>query len=237
MSDLQIEVWSDVVCAWCGIGNHRLQIALERLDFRGEIKVIHRHFQLDPSFPVGETTENYRLLQARGLPSSQVHDVLTSVEQLAAGEGLTPYHVLSSPIGNTQVAHELLAFAADQGVGGQAWRALYKACFVDGHPFFGLQSLVTIASGLGLDEDAVIDALATHRFADRVLRDRRAADQLSVTGVPFYVINRKYTFAGAQSPDVLVQALKRARQDAWPDVWATAPKNGDAACGSDVCAR
>ena len=211
---MKIEVWSDVICAWCGIGHHRLQAALERLPFRQEVEVVHRHFQLDPSFPVGQSTDNARMLQARGLSRSRVHDLLTSVEQLAAGEGLEPYHVLRSPIGNTQLAHELLALAADHGVGPRAWQALYDACFTDGRPFFDAGSLTAVAVDLGLDEDLVTDALSTHRYADRVRRDRQDAAELGARGVPFYLVDRRYPLAGAVSTDALVQALERARREA-----------------------
>ena len=205
---MKIEVWSDVICAWCGIGNHRLRAALGRLPPGQEVEVVHHHFQLDPSFPVGQTTDNSRMLHARGVPASRVHDVLTSVEQLAVGEGLEPYDVLHSPIGNTQLAHELLALAADHGVGPQAWQALYDACFTDGRPFFDVGSLTEIAITLGLDEDVVTDALLAHRYADRVRRDRQDAVELGARGVPFSVIDRKHTLAGAVSTDELVQLLE-----------------------------
>lgn len=204
---MKIEVWSDIICAWCGIGNHRLKTALDRLPSRQEVEVVHHHFQLDPSFPVGQATDNYRMLQAKGVPASRAREVLTSVEHLAAGEGLKPYNVLRSPIGNTQLAHELLALAADNGVGPQAWQALYDACFTDGRPFFDVRSLTEVALNLGLDEDLVTDALLTHRYADRVRRDRQDAAELGARGVPFYVIDRRYTLAGAQSPHALVLRL------------------------------
>lgn len=229
---MKIDVWSDIICAWCGIGNHRLKTALDRLPSRQEVEVVHHHFQLDPSSPVGQVTDNYSMLQARGLSPSRAHDVLTSVEHLAAAEGLKPYNVLRSPIGNTQLAHELLALAADHGVGPQAWQALYDACFTDGRPFFDVRSLTDLAVGLGLDEDVVTDALLTHRYADRVRRDQQDATERGARGVPFFVIDRRYTLAGAQSPDVLVKLLERAGREARQDLLLTATE-GQQACHSN----
>ncbi len=218
---MKIEVWSDIICAWCGIGNHRLQTALDRLPSPQDVEVVHRHFPLDPSWPVDQTTDNSSMMQTKGLSASRARDVLTSVEHLAAEEGLKPYDVLRSPIGNTQLAHELLALAADNGVGRQAWQALYDACFTVGRPFFDVHSLTDVAVDLGLDEDMVQDALLTHHYADRVRRDRQEAVDLGARGVPFYVIDRTYSLAGAPSPDVLVELLERADRTARQELLST----------------
>ena len=48
---MQVEVWADVICPWCGLGTHRLEAALERFPHRDEVQVTHRSFQLDPGAP------------------------------------------------------------------------------------------------------------------------------------------------------------------------------------------
>ena len=50
---MQVEVWADIICPWCGLGTHRLEAALERFAHRDEVQVTHRSFQLDPAAPAG----------------------------------------------------------------------------------------------------------------------------------------------------------------------------------------
>lgn len=52
---MEIEIWAEVTCPWCGLGSHRLDRAVERFEHRGEVEVTHHSFPLSSSFPVGET--------------------------------------------------------------------------------------------------------------------------------------------------------------------------------------
>lgn len=48
---MKIEVWSDFVCPFCYIGKRRLEKALELFDYRDEIEIVYRSFELDPAPP------------------------------------------------------------------------------------------------------------------------------------------------------------------------------------------
>ena len=45
---MQVEVWADIICPWCGLGTHRLEAALERFAHRDEVQVTHRSFRPGP---------------------------------------------------------------------------------------------------------------------------------------------------------------------------------------------
>jgi predicted DsbA family dithiol-disulfide isomerase len=49
-----------------------------------------------------------------------------------------------------------------------------------------------------------------------VRADEREAAELGITGVPFFVINRRYGVSGAQPPEVMLEALRVGWKDA-PD--------------------
>jgi predicted DsbA family dithiol-disulfide isomerase len=53
---MQVEIWSDVVCPWCYIGKRRFEQALERFDGRAGVEVVYRPYQLDPTAPPGVAT-------------------------------------------------------------------------------------------------------------------------------------------------------------------------------------
>jgi predicted DsbA family dithiol-disulfide isomerase len=207
---VRIEVWSDVVCPWCYIGKRRLETALARFPHRDEVEVVWRSFQLDPSIPEGQTHPTLPALAAKyGRPVEEVRAMMRHVEETAAGEGLE-YSLADGVSGNTLLAHELVHLAAERGLQGQTKERLLHAYFEEGRPVFDVDSLAALAVEVGLDEAEVRAALADHRYRPAVLADAATAQQLGATGVPFFVVDRRYGAAGAQPADVLLQLLERA---------------------------
>ncbi len=207
---MQVEVWADVICPWCGLGAHRLDAALERFPHRDEVQVTRRSFQLDPGAAPGPGEPVRDMLRAKGLDDGQIDAMTRRVESLAESEGLRPYHVLDNRVGSTGLAHELLAYAADQGQQAAAWQRLFTAYFGEARPIFSVGDLVTLAGEIGLDTDGAREALLSHRYAARVAQEGREAAELGATGVPFFVIDRRYGVAGAQPAETLLAALQRA---------------------------
>jgi predicted DsbA family dithiol-disulfide isomerase len=150
------------------------------------------------------------MLRKKGLDDGQIDAMTQRVEGLADAEGLRPYHVLDNRVGSTALAHELLAYAADQGKQAEAWHHLFTAYFGEARPIFSVEDLVTLASEIGLDPEDAREALQSHRYAARVADEGRDAAELGATGVPFFVIDRRYGVAGAQPVDTLLAALQRA---------------------------
>jgi predicted DsbA family dithiol-disulfide isomerase len=207
---VRVEVWSDVVCPWCYIGKRRLEAALERFPHRDEVEVVWRSFQLDPSIPEGETHETLPALAAKyGRSVEEMRGTMRHVEETAAGEGLH-YDLVHGISGNTLLAHELIHLAAERGLQGEVKERLLHAHFEEGRSVFDVDSLAALAVEAGLDEAEVRAALADHRYRPAVLDDIRTARELGATGVPFFVVDRRYGAAGAQPADLLLQVLERA---------------------------
>ena len=220
---VRIEVWSDVVCPWCYIGKRRLEAALERFPHRDEVEVVWRSFQLDPSTPEGETHETLPALAAEfGRPVEDVRGMMRHVEETAVVEGLH-YDLASGVSGNTLLAHELIHLATERGLQGAVKERLLHAHFEEGRSVFDVDSLAALAVEVGLDEAEVRAALADHRYRPAVLDDIRTARELGATGVPFFVVDRRYGAAGAQPADLLLQVLEQA--------WADAARSGQQVAG------
>jgi predicted DsbA family dithiol-disulfide isomerase len=229
---VQIEVWSDVVCPWCYIGKRRLETALERFPHRDQVELTWRSFQLDPSIPEGVTRPTLPDLAAKyGASVEDMRANMRRVEDLAAAEGLE-YHLADGVSGNTLLAHELLHLAPQHGLGDAMKERLLHAHFEEQRSVFDVDSLVTLAVEVGLDADEVREVLTDRRFADDVQQDIATAQALGATGVPFFVVDRKYGAAGAQSPELLLQILERAWADAHPLVTVPAADG----CEGDNCA-
>jgi predicted DsbA family dithiol-disulfide isomerase len=213
---VRIEVWSDVVCPWCYIGKRRLETALERFPHREQVDVVWRSYQLDPTIAEGETHPTLPALAAEyGRPVEEVQAMMRHVEETAAGEGLE-YHLADGVSGNTLLAHELLHLAAEHGLQGATKERLLHAHFEEGRSVFDVDSLTALAVEAGLDEAEVRAALADHRYRPAVLADAREAQALGATGVPFFVVDRRYGASGAQPAELLLQLLERAWSDRTP---------------------
>ncbi len=227
---MQVEIWADVVCPWCRLGKARFLAALARFPHRDEVTVIERSFQLDPSAPPGPGIPVRELLQRKyGMDEARFRATTAHIEALAAAEGLAPYHVGDNTSGNTALAHQLIAFAADHGKRAEAWDRLYHAYFGERRGVFDVASLLPLAADLGLDVDAVREALRSGAYADVVAADQSDARRLGVSGVPFFAIDRAVGVSGAQAADVFARVL----DEAWARRVVTAP-DADG-CGPDVC--
>lgn len=202
-----VEIWSDVICPWCGLGQHRLERAI--VDLGDPVEVRHRSFELDPSFPDRTRPVREVIAQKYRVAGAQLDAMFARVERLAAEDGLSPYVVGDNVIGNTRLAHELLAMAAAHGKEREGWRRLYRAYFAEKRSIFDVESLVALAIELGLDAEEARAALSERRYRARVDEDLDEARALGVTGVPFVVIDRKYAISGAQPIETFKRALER----------------------------
>jgi predicted DsbA family dithiol-disulfide isomerase len=229
---MRVEVWSDVVCPWCYIGKRRLEAALAQFPHRDQVEVVWRSFQLDPSVPEGTTHPTLPALAAKyGTSEDAMRANMARVEEVAADEGLE-YHLADGVSGNTLLAHQALHLAAERGKGGELKERLLHAHFEEGRSVFDVDSLAGLAAEVGLDEAELREALADRRYLAAVHSDAATAQALGATGVPFFVVDRKYGAAGAQPAELLLNILERAWADAHPLVTVPAADG----CDDDSCA-
>ncbi|MCW2855421.1 MAG: DsbA family oxidoreductase [Marmoricola sp.] len=242
---MRIEIWSDVVCPWCYIGKRRLETALATFGtVPGErgVEIVWRSFQLDPSapaVPVESVAESLGRKYGGGPEAGKA--MIDRVEAVAAEEGLLFRHHASSRA-NTVDAHRLLHLALESGgadLQGRLKEALLSAYFVEAENVADHATLARIATTAGLDAGRVADVLAGNEYADAVEADIREAAGLGATGVPFYVIDRRYGISGAQSADVFTDVLERAWADSHPALDLVGGPEGAAdgeLCGPHGCA-
>jgi hypothetical protein len=111
---MRVDVWSDIVCPWCYLGQARFERALTEFEHRDQVEVVHRSFELDPSFPKGEVVSVLDMLSRKyGLSRDKAAEAEANMAQMAAAEGLE--FSVDRPHGNTFDAHRLLHLARDRG--------------------------------------------------------------------------------------------------------------------------
>ncbi|HUQ64139.1 MAG TPA: DsbA family oxidoreductase [Acidimicrobiales bacterium] len=227
---MRVDIWSDVVCPWCYIGKRRMEDALSRFDHAADIDVVWRAFELNPSAPAtydGDNTD--RLARKYGVSRAEAEAMNERVTRIADDEGLAFRLDIARP-GNTFDAHRLLHLAAERGRQDELKEELLAAYQARAEAIGDHEVLVKAAVTTGLDEVEVRAVLQSDRYGDDVRADERAAQEIGVTGVPFFVFDGRYAVSGAQSSDVLLEVLQRAWTER-PPVQVVA---GDA-CGPEGC--
>jgi predicted DsbA family dithiol-disulfide isomerase len=112
--------------------------------------------------------------------------------------------------GNTFDAHRLASAARGTVMEEAVVAGLFAAYFTEGELLSDHQVLLRVATAAGLDLDlaaAVLDGDA--RMTD-VREDEAMAQELGITGVPYFLLNGKWAIPGAQDVDTLLLALDRA---------------------------
>jgi predicted DsbA family dithiol-disulfide isomerase len=211
---MRVEVWSDVLCPWCYLGKRRLEAALARFAHRDQVEVVWRSFELDPAAPRRrEGTAAEHLARKYGMSEEQVAASWARLTGLARDEGLE-YHLESTRGGSSFDAHRLIHLGAMHGLQDAVKERLLRAYFTECEPIGEPQVLQRLAVEAGLPAEEVLAVLESDRFGAEVREDERRARLLGIDGVPFFAIDDRSGVSGAQSADVLVEALDRAWAEA-----------------------
>jgi predicted DsbA family dithiol-disulfide isomerase len=206
---MQVEIWSDVVCPWCYLGKRYFEQALEHFPHRDEVEVIYRSFELDPSAPAGVTTPTVEALASKyGLGLEQAREAQRQMERRAAQAGLT-FRMEDLRSGNTRDAHRLLQLARARGRQAELAERLHRAYFTDQASIFDHSALAGFAADAGLDRDEALAVLASGEYGEAVEADEEVARSFGVSGVPFFVIDRRYGISGAQPAETIAAVLER----------------------------
>ncbi|NBE56236.1 DsbA family oxidoreductase [Streptomyces boluensis] len=238
---MRVEIWSDIACPWCYIGKARFEQGLASFAHRDEVEVVHRSFELEPHrgkadiVPVTDV-----LVEKYGRTPQEARAMEEDVAEVARGEGLD-YSTVGREAGNTFDVHRLLHLARARGRQNALLDLAYHANFTEKRSVFVHEDLVTLAVEAGLDEAEAKAVLADEAaYADEVRADEREAAELGATGVPFFVLDRRYGVSGGQPAEVFAQALEQAWDARTPLTTLTPAADAtdatDAAtCGPDGC--
>jgi len=231
---MKIEIWSDVACPWCYIGKRRFETALAAFPHRDAVEVQWRSFQLDPSLPEHyDGTELDYLSTRKGMAPDQVAGMFEHVASLASAEGLY-YRFDDVVVANSFTAHRLIHLAAAHGKQDAAKERLLSDHFEHGRDIGSRDYLTSLGLDLGIGAAELEELFSSDKYADDVRQDFAEASALGISGVPFFVIDRKFGLSGAQSAETFSAALDQAWQESHPLVMADAGAAAGA-CGPDGC--
>ncbi len=207
---MRIDVWADVVCPWCWIGETRLYRALgQRPEIAAE--VCWRPFQLQPDLPP-EGRPWDEVIRTRFGGPERARTMFQHVAAAGAHDALKFDFDAIPGHPNTRDAHRLVLLAQRSGIGRQMAEALFAANFTGGRDIGKTGVLADLAAQVGLDRDRVARFLGGDELGRQVDESQAEAARLGISGVPFFVIDGKYAFSGAQSLETFVSVLDRVRR-------------------------
>jgi predicted DsbA family dithiol-disulfide isomerase len=196
---LTIDVWADVVCPWCYLGEKRLDDAIARSEHAAEIDLRIHSFQLDPNASTEVIPTLESVAAKYGIP---VDEARATEEQLAAdarSEGLR--FEVDRPLSSTFDMLRLVHLGAEHGVAWEYMRALQAEVFGGNFGAFKPETLIRVGTELGIPAAEIKNVLAGDRYADAVLADSREAVELGARGVPFTVLGERFGIPGAISTE------------------------------------
>lgn len=215
---LMIDVISDVVCPWCFVGKRRLDEALSRLRseaaLQGDDPIVRWHpFELNPDLP-RDGIDRATYLERKFGPAQSAATIYERVRAAGASTGIVFRFDRIARQPNTRDAHRLIEWV--QGRNSDAsplMERLFTAYFCEGRSLVGVAALADLASETGFDHDEVLAYLESEAGTSQVSEAERRAQAIGVTGVPFFIFNRRIAISGAQSTELLLQAIAKAREE------------------------
>ena len=200
-----IDVVSDVICPWCFLGKRRLDVALAAMD--KDVFIRWRPYMLDPTIPPeGLDRQQYMLNKFGAERLATLHDPL-----IEAGREIgVPYKIdLITRTPNTLDAHRLIRWAHTVERQTEMVERLFVAYWSEGKDIGNRDVLAQCAGEAGINAEQIRELLDTEQDVAETRAEIEHATNIGVTGVPTFILAQSYALVGAQSPEVLADAILR----------------------------
>lgn len=212
-NQLKIQIWSDVMCPFCYIGKRKIEEAITQFENKDSIEIEWKSFQLDPNFVAtpGETVVDH-LAEKYRRDTDWAQSMVENTSQTAKSNGLD-FHFEKAILANSLNAHRLLHLAKTHNRSNELKELLFKAYLTDGKNVNDWNTLLEIGQKAGLHIDEIKQLIDTDTYTKEVRQDQQEAQDLGVTGVPFFVFDNKYAVSGAQPTDVFLKTLEKTWEE------------------------
>jgi predicted DsbA family dithiol-disulfide isomerase len=204
-----IDLWSDLVCPWCWIGEHRLDRALRNLGLRDSVTLRFHAYELGPRQQERQPILQHLAAKYR-VSLDEARAMTSRVQDLGRELGLDidPDKQFTAP---TFDAHRLVASRQARGDARALVDALHRAHFSQGLNLADLSVLASVAAENGMDRAEATRVLETGAYTQEVEEDLRRAHDYEIRGVPFFAFDMKLALNGAQPVEVFEKALKQSQ--------------------------
>lgn len=214
MSKILIDIWADIVCPFCYIGEVLLAREIKDFEHRDKVEVRWRSCLLMPELELGKSIRHQEMIAAIEDPEqrAQMEKKSGVLKHLAEKYGEI-YNVDNSYPHNSFDAARLLKLASEQGRTLEVASVLGHAFFSQGIDLSDRAALRGKAIEAGLSEQEVDEILNSDRYSKEVLEDQRLAEQYAPRFVPTFYFNGNHMLAGIVKPEQIRASLRAASRD------------------------
>lgn len=206
---MKVEIWSDMVCPFCYIGKRHFEEALQQFAYKNDVEVVWRSFELDPDAKRNYEGGFYAMLAEKFHTTPEKAKTMNErVIKMATDAGLT-YNMDNAIPTNSFDAHRLVHLAAKHGLQDKAEEKIFSAYFTEAKHIGDKETLKSIATGIGLNAEEADKVLSGEEYSYDVRTDESEAHEIGVSGVPFFIFNRKYAVSGAQPTHLFSEVLQK----------------------------
>ncbi len=188
---ITIEIYSDIACPWCYIGEKKFSLAKSTylsLNPTHSFKIILSPYMIDPN--TNKLGEDYLSYNKRRWGGDGWTDSLRK-----AGKKVGCFFADWQIWPNTFLAHCLITYAGEESSikAVDVLKEIFELCYEKGENVSEMKVLEKIAKKYKLDEKWKEKEMQT-----KVLEaDAHAKNKMNIHGVPYFVINEKYSLEGA----------------------------------------
>lgn len=206
---MKLVYWSDYICPFCYVGITRMRKAIAAAGLENEVDIEMRSYELDLAAsrkPTGRTGD--RFAARYRVTEEDAAKRVAYITELGHNEGLE-MNFATTQITNTLDAHRMTKLAHDLG-NYQFEELCYKAYFTDNLVMADHDVLRQIAAEAGLPAEDVDRVLASKDYRVAVRADERAAYDIGVQSIPFFLVDDTFAMAGCNTVDEMRVFLEHA---------------------------
>ncbi len=207
---IKIDIFSDINCPWCYVGERRLDKALQQVGDQYEAEITFKAFELNPNIPQDGMG---RLDYFKGNYGEQIIAQVPAMDQrmTEAGteEGIRFNFTEDMTVNNTFNGHRLIWLAEQYGTQHAVANALFKAYFTENRNMNDTAVLKEIGIANGIPAERLENFFESEEGKTEVRQMEAFAQSAGITGVPAFVINDQYLVSGAQPAETFLNVFKQ----------------------------
>lgn len=212
---MNIEIWIDFTCPFCYLGKNRLFKALDRFKQHKQVQIQFRSYLLSPNDDNIEQLNGHDwLAKHKDITVDQAKALNLNVQTMAFEDGIALDFDYIIPR-NTVYAHQLMQqLSGDAQI--QFVHLVYEAYFQQHLDIASVDVLVKLGAQVGLTETTILSIFESSQHLDAIKADIDLSTKFGLRGVPFFVLNRKYSISGAQEELYFLDTLQELYDEIKP---------------------
>lgn len=185
---MKIVHWSDFNCPNSYIGLNRLKQAIDELELNTEWEM--KPFELHPTLfdtPANSMTTEYIIKY--GIGPDEANEIIKETEEIAKSEGLD-INYKDVRLTSSRNAHRLVRYVQNKHPEKslELIFKIFEANFIANETISDIDVLVSVAAGIGLDENEVRNLLEGESYMFEVQLEEEESIIMGIEAIPFYMI-------------------------------------------------